>query len=170
MDIQLFATDEELQDFPENKTDSTVLDKTPNSNSINLTASDLPRSHSDLPKIPSRLPERKSKRKSRRDHQTNPIQHPIQKPYCGVGKQPAKNLLWIVRPDTSKYPIVGRQLVQARKPIVDRLAAQTNDQLDIKQEIQWIGKPIRKTYLDQLVGLLCLKLHCPVSPHLVPRR
>ena len=68
MDIQLFATDEELQDFPENKTDSTVPDKTPKSNSINLTASDLPRSHSHLPKTPSRLPERKIKRKSRRDH------------------------------------------------------------------------------------------------------
>ena len=68
MDIQLFATDEELQDFPESKTDSTVLDKTPNSNSINPTASDLPRSHSDLPKIPSRLPEHKSKCKSRKDH------------------------------------------------------------------------------------------------------
>ena len=59
MDIQLFATDEELQDFPETKTDSTVPDKTPKSNSINLAASDLPRSHSHLPRIPSRLPERK---------------------------------------------------------------------------------------------------------------
>ena len=35
---------------------------------------------------------------------------------------------------------------------MDRLAAQTNDQLDTKQEIQWVGKPIRETYLDQLVG------------------
>ena len=62
MDIQLFATDEELQDFPENKTDSsTVQDKTPNTKSINLAASDLPRSHSDLPKISSKLPEHKSK-------------------------------------------------------------------------------------------------------------
>ena len=69
MDIQLFATDEELQDFPENKTDSTVPDKTPKSNSINLTASDLPRSHSHLPRIPSRLPDHvKSKHRSRRDH------------------------------------------------------------------------------------------------------
>ena len=68
MDIQLFATDEELQDFPENKTDSTVPDKTPKSKSINLTASDLPRSHSHLPKTPSRLPEHKIKRKSRKDH------------------------------------------------------------------------------------------------------
>ena len=31
-----------------------------------------------------------------------------------------------------------------------RLAAQTNDQLDIKQEIQWVVSP--ETYLDQLVG------------------
>ena len=68
MDIQLFATDEELQDFPETKTDSTVPDKAPKSNSINLTASDLPRSHSHLPRIPSRLPDHKSKRRSRRDH------------------------------------------------------------------------------------------------------
>ena len=69
MDIQLFATDEELQDFPENKTDSTVPDnKTPKSNSINLMASDLPRSHSHLPRIPSRLPERKIRCKSRKDH------------------------------------------------------------------------------------------------------
>ena len=68
MDIQLFATDEELQDFPETKTDSTVPDKAPKSNSINLTASDLPRSHSHLPRIPSRLPERKIRRKSRKDH------------------------------------------------------------------------------------------------------
>ena len=68
MDIQLFATDEELQDFPENKTDSTVPDKTPKSNSINLAASHLPRSHSHLPRIPSRLPERKIRHRSRRDH------------------------------------------------------------------------------------------------------
>ena len=68
MDIQLFATDEELQDFPETKTDSTVPDKTPKSNSINLAASDLPRSHSHLPRIPSRLPERKIRHRSRRDH------------------------------------------------------------------------------------------------------
>ena len=69
MDIQLFATDEKLQDFPESKTDSsTVQDKTPSPKSINLPTSDLPRSHTDLPKVSSRLPERKSKRKSRRDH------------------------------------------------------------------------------------------------------
>ena len=69
MDIQLFATDEELQDFPESKTDSNqAQDKTPSAKSINLVASDLPRSHSDLPKISSKLPEHKSKCKSRRDH------------------------------------------------------------------------------------------------------
>ena len=66
----MFTTDEELREFPENKTDSnTVLDKTPSPNSINLTASDLPRSHTDLPKIPSSLPDHKSKkRKSRKGH------------------------------------------------------------------------------------------------------
>ena len=33
---------------------------------------------------------------------------------------------------------------------MDRLAAQTNDQLDSKQRIQWIVSP--ETYLDRLVG------------------
>ena len=90
MDIQLFATDEELQDFPENKTDSsTVQDKTPNTKSINLAASDLPRSHSDLPKISSKLPEHKSKCRSRKGnrHQSR-----------------------------SKNPIVGRQANTAKNP------------------------------------------------------
>ena len=67
MDIQLFATDEGLREFPESKTDSnTVLDKTPSPKDINLMASDLPRSHTDLPKISSSLPDCKSKCKSRR--------------------------------------------------------------------------------------------------------
>ena len=118
MDIQLFATDEELQDFPESKTDSsTVQDKTPSPKSINLMASDLPRSHSDLPKISSRLPERKSKRKSRRDHRRK-----------------------------------SRSNTRSKNCIVGRLAAQTNDQLDTKQEIQWVIRPTHETYLDQLVG------------------
>ena len=118
MDIQLFATDEELQDFPESKTDSsTVQDKTPSPKSINLTASDLPRSHSDLPKISSRLPERKSKRKSRRDHRRK-----------------------------------SRSNTRSKNCIVGHLAAQTNDQLDTKQEIQWVIRPTHETYLDQLVG------------------
>ena len=69
MDRQLFATDKELREFPESKTDSsTVQDKTPSSKDINLMASDLPRSHTDLPKTPSRLPECKSKCKSSRNH------------------------------------------------------------------------------------------------------
>ena len=34
-----------------------------------------------------------------------------------------------------------------------RLAAQMNDQLDTKQEIQWVVRPTTpETYLDQLVG------------------
>ena len=54
MDLQLFATDEELREFPENKTDSnTVHDKTPSPKDIILTKFDLPRPHTDLPKIPS---------------------------------------------------------------------------------------------------------------------
>ena len=72
MDIQLFATDEELQDFPETKIDSTVPDKTPKSNGINLATSDLPRSYSHLPRIPSRLPECKIRHRSRRDHRRKP--------------------------------------------------------------------------------------------------
>ena len=91
MDIQLFATDEELREFPESKTDSsTVLDKTPSPKDINLMASDLPRSHTDLPKIPSSLPDHKSKRKSRRSRR-----HKSQ----------------------SKNSIVGRQAVQANDPL-----------------------------------------------------
>ena len=67
MDIHLFATDKELREFPESKTDSsTVPDKNPSPKDINLMASDLPRSHTDLPKIPSRLPDHKSKCKTRR--------------------------------------------------------------------------------------------------------
>ena len=67
MDLQLFATDEELREFPESKTDSsTAHDKTPSPKDINLTASDLPRSHTDLPKIPSSLPDHKAERKTRR--------------------------------------------------------------------------------------------------------
>ena len=144
MDIQLFATDEELQDFPENKTDSTVPDKTPKSNSINLTASDLPRSHFYLPKTPSRLPERKIKRKFRRDHRRKSRSNTRSKNPI-VGRQA----------DRGKQYTVDRQAapskpVQAKLPTVDHLAAQTNDQLDSKQRIKWVVSP--ETYLDQLVG------------------
>ena len=63
----------------------------------------------------------------------------------------AKNLIVDHQAVTSKYLTVGWQLVQSKNPIVDCLATQTNDQLDTKQEIQWVGiSP--KTYLDQLVG------------------
>ena len=64
MDIQLFATDKELREFPENKTDSednTDPDTTSSPNNIDLTASDLPISHTDLPKSPSSLPISKAK-------------------------------------------------------------------------------------------------------------
>ena len=153
MDTQLFATDEELQDFPENKTDSTVLDKTPESNSINLMASDLPRSHSHLPKTPSRLPEHKIKRKSRRDYRRKSRSNTRSKnPIVDRQATIAKNSTVDRQADTSKYPSVHRQLAPSRKPIVYHQSAQANDQLEIKQEIQWIGKPIHETYLDQLVG------------------
>ena len=149
MDIQLFATDEELQDFPENKTDSsTVQDKTPNTKSINLAVSDLPRSHSDLPKVSSKLPERKSKCRSRKGNRhESRCKNPIVGWQANTAKNPVDR-----QAITSKYPIVGQQLAQAKNPIVDRLAGQTNDQLDTIQEIQWVGKPIHETYLDQLVG------------------
>ena len=148
MDIQLFATDEELQDFPENKTDSsTVQDKTPNTKSINLAGFDLPRSHSDLPKISSKLPERKSKRRSRRG---NRHQARSKNPIVGWQADTAKKHTVDRRAVPSKYPIVGQHPVQAKNPIVDRQAIQPNDQLDTKQKIQWVISP--ETYLDQLVG------------------
>ena len=91
MNIQLFATDEELREFPESKTDSsTVFDKTPRPKDINLTASDLPRSHTDLPKTLSSLPDRKSKCKSRRSRRHK---------------------------SRSKNSIVGRPVVQANDPL-----------------------------------------------------
>ena len=125
MDIQLFATDEELQDFPENKTDSTVLDKTPNSNSINLMASHLPIAHSGLPKIPSRLPEHKIKHKFRRDHRHKSQSNTRSKNSIGDRQATlAKNPAVDRQVDTSKYPIVDRQPVPARKPIVNRQSAQ----------------------------------------------
>ena len=67
MDIQLFATDEELREFPENKTDSnTVPDKTPSPKNNNLMASDLPRPYTDLPKFSSSLPDSKTKCRTKR--------------------------------------------------------------------------------------------------------
>ena len=64
MDMQLFTTDEELREFPENKTDSEDNidpDTTSSPNSINLMTSDLPITHTDLPKSPSSLPVSKTK-------------------------------------------------------------------------------------------------------------
>ena len=148
MDIQLFATDEELQDFPENKTDSTVPDKTSNSNSINLTASDLPRSHTDLPKISFRLPERKSKRKSRRDHRRKSrsnTKNSIADQQVALAKNPMHR-----QADT--HPTVDRQVAPAKNRIAHRQSVQLNDQLGDRQEIWRIGKPIHPAYLDQLVG------------------
>ena len=145
MDIQLFATDEELQDFPETKTDSTVPDKTPKSNSINLAAFDLPRSHSHLPRIPSRLPERKIRHRSRRAHRRKSRskgsvvdrQADVAEKQTHRQVNLAKNLTHR-QADMSKYP-------------VDRQSARPNDQLEIKQRIQSIGKPIPAAYLSQLV-------------------
>ena len=61
----------------------------------------------------------------------------------------AKNLIVDRQAVMSKYLIVGWQPVQSKIPIVDCLAVQTNNQLDTKQEIQWVVSP--ETYLDQLV-------------------
>ena len=117
MDIQLFATDEELREFPESKTDSsTVQDKTPSSKDINLMASDLPRSHTDLPKIPSRLPECKSKCKSRRNRR-----HKSRSKNSIVGRlavqannhiDTKQEKLWVIRPTHETYldQLVGRPL------------------------------------------------------------
>ena len=99
MDIQLFATDEELREFPESisstasKSDSKpVLDKTPNSKGINLMASDLPRSHTDLPKISSGLPVHKSNCRRNRRYRSQPQN-------CIVGCQAtqANNPLYTIR-------------------------------------------------------------------------
>ena len=51
----------------------------------------------------------------------------------------------------AEHPIAHRQAAQARKPIVHWQPVQANDQLEFKQEIQWIGKPIHAAYLSQLV-------------------
>ena len=160
MDIQLFATDEELQDFPETKTDNTVPDKTPKSNSINLAASDLPRSHSHLPRIPSRLPERKIRYKTRRDHRSRSRYHTkssVVHWQAGLAEKRthrqvnlAKNLEHR-QVHTSKYT-VDRQPALAQKSNAHRQSVQPNDQLEFKQEIQSIGKPIPAAYLSQLVG------------------
>ena len=141
MDIQLFATDEELQDFPENKTDSTVLnvlDKTPSSNSINLTASHLPRPNTDLPKISSNLPDHKAKHRRNRRHRS--------KPRNRIGDRQAVQAR---KPNVHHLPAqVADQLEPA---YVHRLPAQVANQLEFKQEIQWIGQPIPAAYLSQLV-------------------
>ena len=98
MDIQLFATDEELQDFPENKIDSTVLDKTPKSNSIDLTASDLPRSHSHLPKIPLDYLNITLNVNSGEITDVNLDPTPNPRTLLWVGKQiQLSNILWIIR-------------------------------------------------------------------------
>ena len=133
MDIQLFATDEELREFPESisstasKSDSKpVLDKTPNSKGINLMASDLPRSHTDLPKISSGLPDCKSKcRRNHRyrsrpkncivGHQAAQANDPsLSSGNCIVGHQA------IGKQDPSLFEncIVGRQAMQLMTPYI----------------------------------------------------
>ena len=172
MDIQLFATDEELQDFPETKTDSTVPDKTPKSNSINLAASDLPRSHSHLPRIPSRLPERKIRHKSRRDHRSRSRSNTKN---SAVYRQAALAKNTAHRQADMYKHTVDRQLALARKSNAHRQSTQPNDQLEFKQEIQSIGKLIPTAYLSQLVDRPVdlpppSEAVLPVSPYSVLRR
>ena len=53
MDIQLYVTDEELKAFPEDQTDPDNISSPDN---IHLSTSDLPRPHTDLPRLPTSLP------------------------------------------------------------------------------------------------------------------
>ena len=53
--------------------------------------------------------------------------------------------------DTPHYPSMHQQPAPVRKPNLHRLPAQVANQLEFKQEIQWIGKPIPAAYLSQLV-------------------
>ena len=61
-DIQLYATDEELKEFPEDETDS---DKISGPNNIHLSTSDLPRPLTDLPRPPASLPTSTAKARCR---------------------------------------------------------------------------------------------------------
>ena len=81
MDIQLHATDEELKEFPEDKTDP---NKITSPSKIHLSTFDLPRPHTDLPRPPTSLPvsttktRRRCKAKRSRKHKSksngkNPI-------------------------------------------------------------------------------------------------
>ena len=113
MDIQLFATDEELQDFPENKTDSTVPDKTSNSNSINLMASDLPKSHT-LTCLKFPLDYLNVNLNVNPEESTNVNPDPILTTLLWIGNQHWLNNTVHRQADMSKY-VVDRQAAQAKK-------------------------------------------------------
>ena len=74
MDIQLYATDKELKEFPEDKTDP---DNMSSPNNIYLLTSDLPRPHTDLPRPPTCLPVSTTKTrcrcKAKRSHRCKSI-------------------------------------------------------------------------------------------------
>ena len=153
MDIQLFATDEELREFPENKTDSennTDPDTTSSLNGINLTASDLPRSPTDLPKSPSSLPVSKTKHRCighKRSHR------------C---KSKSK----------SKNPIVGHSVIQVN----DCLASIQEKQLVIQiTDVAYLGQSFshslgQPVVAPPIVGQLSVgrssadQLGCPIPP------
>ena len=63
--------------------------------------------------------------------------------------------------------IVDRQPALVRKSNAHRQSAQPNDQLEFKQEIQSIGKPIPAAYLSQLVDRP-VDLHPPSEAVLGP--
>ena len=133
MDIQLFATDEELREFPESKTDSsTAHDKTPRPKDINLTASDLPRSHTDLPKISSSLPDRKSKkRKSRRSrrYRSQPKNHTSGRADAQVNTplDSIREKQWIIQTTQAAY--------------LDQLVERSVGQPVVSQSVQSIAGP-----------------------------
>ena len=150
MDIQLFATDEELREFPENKTDSnTVPDKTLSPNSINLTASDLPRSHTDLPKSPSSLP--------------------ISKAKCGCRTQRG-----LRHKSNSENPIVNRSVVQVNDclaPIQEKQSiVQTIDVAYLGRLSSWsLSQPVVAPPITGQLGLgqsqpSADRPGCPIPP------
>ena len=115
-------------------------------------ASDLPKSHTDLPKISSRLPEHKSKRKSRRDHR-----HKSQSKNCIVGRQAVQaddhidtkqEIQWVIRPTHKTYldQLVGRLLgpppPEAAFPMISQpLACQPILGLHRRQLLPWSVSP-----------------------------
>ena len=131
MDIQLFATDEELKDLPEDKTDP---DMTSSPKSIHLLTSDLPRPHTDLPKSPSSLSVSKTRCrcKTKRSHRCRSRSN---------SKNPIVNFSFIqvndcLSPIQKKQSIV--QMIDAAY-LLDRLFSQSLSQPMVASPI--VGQP-----------------------------